>query len=202
MEHLVVYSPLLIKKALRKRKPKLIWVRKRREPPVGVVHRNDTLYFKKPGGGVFAKGRVTHVKDYLKNGRYYVELLVSRLVVFEAPFPIIKRDRRSWVVCTPLIDGNQQHLIPLPSPTLEQILKAIKSHYPILPSRNQVNEAIAFFGETMVEGKNNSSVGTLFLVAMLASIKNNVDLHKELAELLVKHPSKVFPLSIFRGERK
>lgn len=196
----MVYSPGVLKKALKKHKPKLVWVRKRRESPVGMVKKNDVLYFKKPGGGVFGKARVKKVKDYLKGGKYYVELVISRPMIFGFSFPILKRDRRSWVPCSSGDDVNQQMLLSLPSPTLEQIKKAVEKHYRSLPSKNQMEEALQFFSERGNGSIDN--VGAIFLLSIIYAIKHNIDLQGQLRVLLAKNPSKVFPLSIFRGDKK
>jgi len=200
MNHLVIYSERELNKIRKKRRARLIWVRKRREPPVAVVAKGDKLYFKSPGGGVFAWTKVTSVKDQLKNGRYVVTLGINRPHIFSVSFPVLKRDRRSWVVCSASDNINQQQLITLPSPTLEEIEKAIRKHYRKLPSKKEILQAIKFFAQNAddEEEKNNSAI--LFLLAIIIALKNDTNLYQALKPLLNQHPTKVFPLSIFRGK--
>lgn len=198
MEHLVVYSEREVNKLRRKRRAKFVWARKRREPPVGAVKAGDMIYFKSPGGGVFAKAKVLNVKDFLKGGRYYVNIGISKPQFFSRPFAIIKRDRRSWVVCNGKNNINQQALIALPSPTLADCVKAVKNHYRVLPVGKDVLETLEHLAAA---GKKVEQLaGILFLLAIIASEKNNLDLQNELRHLLGKHPEKVTPLAIFRGK--
>lgn len=198
MDHLVVYPRRELNKLRKKRRARLVWVRKRREPPVGVVNKGDHLYFKGPGAGVIGLARVLKVKDYLKEGRYTVSIFISRPVFFAKPFSIIKRDRRSWVVCNSKNNLNQQPLLPLPSPTVDDCIKAVKNHYRGLPGNKQIFETINYLSLSKDVAKQSS--GILFLLAIIAAEKNDVNLQEELRHLLAQQPEKVSPLAIFRGK--
>ena len=198
MDHLVVYHQRELNKLRKKRRARLVWVRKRREPPVGVVNKGDLLYFKGPGGGVIGLARVLSVKDFLKGGRYTVSIGITKPKFFLKPFSIIKRDRRSWVVCSNKNNLNQQPLLPLPSPTVADCIKAVKNHYRVLPGNKQIFETINYLSEIKDVAKQSS--GLLFLLAIISAEKNGVDLQEELRHLLSQQPEKVSPLAIFRGK--
>jgi len=198
MDHLVVYSEKELNKLRKKRRPRLVWVRKRREPPVGVVNKGDLLYFKGPGGRVIGLARVLNVKDFLKGGRYTVSLGITKPRFFSKPFSILKRDRRSWVVCNNKNNVNQQPLLPLPSPTIVDCVKAVKNHYRRMPGNMLVLETIKYLSEIKDVAKQSS--GLLFLLAIIAAEKNGIDLQNELRHLLAQQPEKVSPLAIFRGK--
>lgn len=198
MDHLVVLQKKELNKIRKKRQGRLVWVRKRREPPVGVVRKGDQLFFKSPGGGVFGWTRVTSVKDQLKGGRYFVSLGIIKPRVFPIPFPIVKRDRRSWVTCQANHNLNQQQLMPLPSPTLEEIERAIRKHYHSFPSKKEIIAAIRYSASEVAADKNISA--TLFLLVLMFAFKNEINLQQNLKDLLNHQPIKVFPLSVFRGK--
>jgi hypothetical protein len=198
MDHLVVYPEREINKLCKKRHARIVWVRKRREPPVGVVTKGDLLYFKGSGGGVVGIARVLNVKDFLRGGRYLVSLRISKPRLFKTPFSVIKRDRRSWVVCNSKNNDNQQPLFALLSPTLADCIKAVKNHYRGLPGNKIILEAVQYLSENKNVAKQSS--GLLFLLAIISAEKNGIDLQDELRRLLAKQPERVFPLAIFRGK--
>ena len=198
MDHLVAYTERELNKLRKKRRAKIVWVRKRKEPPVGMVSKGDSLYFKSPGGGVLGWARVLGVKDVLKMGRYNVVISITKPRVFRHAYSVLKRDRRSWVVCNNKNIVNQQPLIPLPSPTLADCINAVKNHYRGLPGNKQIFEVIQHLSEIKDVAKQSS--GILFLLAIISAEKNGIDLQDELRRLLAKQPEKVFPLAIFRGK--
>lgn len=198
MDHLVVFSELELNKLRKKRRAVMVWTRKRREPPVASVKKGDLLYFKSSGGGVFSWTKVLNVKDFLKNGRYVVRIGMTRPRIFKTPFSVIKRDRRSWVVCGDKNLANQQFLLPLPSPTLADCVRAVKKHYRALPGNREIFETVRHILEMKDATKQMS--GLLFLLATLSAEKNNIDLQNELRSLLAQQPERVFPLAIFRGK--
>ncbi|MDO8512014.1 MAG: hypothetical protein Q7S57_01975 [bacterium] len=198
MDHLVVYPERELNKLCKKRRARIVWVRKRREPPVGVVNKGDLLYFKGSGGGVVGLARVLKVKDFLRGGRYVVSLGISKPRVFKMPFSVIKRDRRSWVVCNSKNNIDQQPLFALQSPTLADCIKAVKSHYRGLPGNKLVLETVQYLSENKDVAKQSS--GLLFLLAIILAEKNGIDLQEELRHLLAKQSEKVSPLAVFRGK--
>lgn len=198
MDHLVVYPKRELSKLCKKRRARIVWVRKRREPPVGVVNKGDLLYFKGSGDGVIGLARVLNVKDFLRGGRYIVSLSISKPRLFKTPFSVIKRDRRSWVVCNSKNNINQQPLFPLLSLTLADCIKAVKSHYRGLPGNKLILQTIRHLSENKDVAKQSS--GLLFLLAIIASEKNGIDLQEELRHLLAQQPEKVSPLAVFRGK--
>ncbi len=200
MEHLVVLPERALRRLVRRRTPVLIWTRRRREPPVGAVHTSDILFFKTPGGDVLARAEVGAIRERADRGKYVVRLRLRRAELLLAPFPIVKRDRRSWVVCVPPSPRAQQRLLSLPEPALTDLLQAVSRTYRRLPSARTIERAAV----VLLEGHVPSSreLAGLALLVLLLAVRRNVSLGDELAALLREQvPSRVMPLAVFRKRR-
>lgn len=195
----MVYSKPATKKVFKLKQPKIIWFRKRRETPVGKVSKGDILYFKEPGGDVFARAKVSLVKETFKKGKYYVDLKLKQTELFSFPFKIYKKDRRAWIVCSPVANFDQQSLISLPSPTLEQLENAILKHLKKVPSKKEIEKAFRAVVNNKFEYPKH--VGTLFMLAILLSKKSQVSLKDAQKEMLKHFPSSVYPFVVFSSKK-
>jgi len=198
MDHLVVYSRPAVKKVFRLKRPRIIWFRKRKEAPVGFVNKGDVLYFKEPGGDVFGKAQVSSVKETFKKGKYFVDMKLKRTEVFSFPFSVFKKDRRAWIVCNSPANFNQQQLISMPSPTLEQLENSLTKHLKKLPTKKEIEKA--FRSVTNNNFEYPKDVGVLFVLSILLSMKSQVSLKDIQKEMLKYFPSSVYPFAIFRAK--
>lgn len=189
-EHLVVVSATTLRRLLRK--PVLTWVRRRREAPVGRVRIGDRVFLKGPGGLVAASGAVARVREARKGGRYVLTIRFRGLRRLPVPFPVVKRDRRSWVVCAPPLDANQQRLLAASSPSIPDLLRAARATHQRLPSPRKARALLAALA------RQPRADGTLLLwLAMLAAAPESDRAADVLLGYLRKPASAVVPFAVF-----
>ena len=189
-EHLVVVSSLTLKRLLHR--PTLTWMRRRREAPVGRVRAGDHVFFKGPGGLVTTSGTVARVQEARKGGRYVLTLRFRGLKKLSVPFPVVKRDRRSWVVCSPPMDASQQRLLIGSAPTVHDLLRAVRTTRRRLPSPRVARALLASFA------REPRSEGALILwLAMLIAAPEADRVTEVLREYVRKPASTVVPFAVF-----
>lgn len=189
-EHLVVVSPRTLRRLLR-RSP-LVWTRRRREVPVGRVHAGDTVFFKHAGRPVSAVGTVARVREARVGRRYVLTLKLRKVRKLFAPFPVVKRDRRSWVVCAAGADPRQQRLLGAASPTIADLLHGLRARRGRLPGRRAVRELLAATAR-----QPSADTGILLWLSLFAAAAEDADFGEVLRGYLQKPSSRVFPFAVF-----
>ncbi|MDP3685739.1 MAG: hypothetical protein Q8R32_02815 [bacterium] len=189
-EHLAVVSSRTLRRLLRTKL--LTWTRRRREAPIGRVHAGDQVFFKHAGRWVIAAGTVAGVREARQGGRYVLALKFRQLRKLSVPFPIVKRDRRSWVVCASSDDPRQQRLLSVASPTVAELLQATGTRRARLSSRRAVRTLLAAYAR-----QPETDAGLLVWLAFLAASGNEEDLGEVLRAYIRKPSSRVFPFAVF-----
>lgn len=201
-EHLVVLPEDAIRALAARRRPTLAWSRRRREPPVGAVRAGDTLFFKVPGGDVIARAAVAAVAGEAAGGKIVVRMRLKNPTILVQAFPVVKHDRRSWVVCAARRRGSQQSLLAFPDPTLADVLRAVSRHVGALPARRDIERALRAHAAGRAWRRDP---GVLLVIAALVAIADGVTLTAALEDVLRAVPVGVFPLAVFspraRGRR-
>jgi hypothetical protein len=195
MEHLVILPERVVRRLFRQRIPRLTWFRRRREPPVGVVRARDRLFLKVPGGDVVASASVTRVTEEFHGGRYAIRIRLRKPERFSIPFPVVKRDRRSWVVCAGDRDTPQQPLFAPPGLTLESLTSAVRRHQKILPSQREIERSLRSLLSQKIDPSRD--VGVLLILGILLALKKDVPFPDTLRHLLRRAPQRVYPLAVF-----
>ncbi|TSC72754.1 MAG: hypothetical protein G01um101438_471 [Parcubacteria group bacterium Gr01-1014_38] len=188
-EHLAVVSPRTLRRLLRTKV--LTWTRRRREAPVGRVHIGDQVFFKYAGQRVIAAGTVARVKEGRAGGRYALTLRFRQFRKLPVAFPIVKRDRRSWVVCAS-DDPRQQRLLRAAALTITELLQAIRTRHSRLPSRQAVRKLLAAYAT-----QPGTDASLLVWLALLAAAPGSGELDDVLRGFLRKPTRRVFPLAVF-----
>lgn len=189
-EHLVVVSPHTLRRVFRRRE--LTWSRRRREIPVGRVHAGETVFFKHAGRPVHAMGGVARVREARIKGRYVLTITFRRLQKLPVPFPIVKRDRRSWVICSSTEDPQQQRLLGAPSHTIAELLQSIRMRRRRFPSPRTIRTLLSAYARQPAAG-----AGLLVWLALLAASAEDDDLDERLRRYIKKPSSRVFPFAVF-----
>lgn len=189
-EHLAVVSPRTLQRVFRRRE--LTWSRRRREIPVGRVHVGEAIFFKYAGGPVHAVGTVARVREARVKGRYVLTIALRRLQKLPVPFPIVKRDRRSWVVCASPDDPQQQRLLGTPSQTIAELLQGIRTRRRRVPPQRTVRALLSAYAR-----QPSTDAGLLVWLALLAASMQNDDLDERLRRYIKKPSSRVFPFAVF-----
>lgn len=189
-EHLAVVSPRTLRRFLRTKV--LTWTRRRREAPIGRVHVGDRVFFKHAGRWVIAAGTVGRVKEERVGERYALTLQFRQLRKLPVAFPIVKRDRRSWVVCASSDDPRQQQLLRATSLTIAELLQAIRARRSRLPSRQTVRKLLA---ASTRHPKADARV--LVWLALIAAAVESDDPDEALRDFLKKPARRVFPFAVF-----
>lgn len=187
-EHLAVISQRTLRQLLRTKN--LAWTRRRREAPVGRVHVGDAVFFKHAGRWVVAAGTVARVREQRAGGRYLLALKFRTLHRLRVPFPIVKRDRRSWVVCATTSDPGQQHLLGSSSPTLTQLLEGVRGRRRLSPQA--VRKLLAAYA-----GQPGTETHLLMWLALLAVATDSDNLDEALRGYFKKPSQGVFPFAVF-----
>lgn len=196
-EHLVVLPERALRRLLRARRPVLSWTRRRREPPVGAVARGDRIFFKSSGGPVRATTSVARIKETLKRGRYTVRLGLRHIEALPVPFPIVKRDRRSWVTCTPPPDHQQRLFVPS-ALTVSTLVASLQRRYRPLPSVTAIRQALhALLART----PTSSEADLVILLGLLLGLRQRTDLSALLEQRLRSSDDAIYPLAVFRPTR-
>lgn len=189
-EHLAIVSQKTLRRVLRR--PVLTWSRRRREAPIGRVRKGDLVFLKTPGGAVVASGRVSRVKEERRGGSYFVHLRFRDFGRLAVPFPVVKRDRRSWVTCAPPLDAAQQRLLAARAPTVKDLLQAVHAGRRRLPSRRVVTRILSQL--TRQQRTEGSLLLWLALLAMLSETDSALDAVTEYAK---KPARRVVPFAVF-----
>lgn len=189
-EHLVVVSPHTLRRVFRRRE--LTWSRRRREIPVGRVHAGEAIFFKHAGRPVHAVGAVARVREARVKGRYVLTITLRRLRKLPVPFPIVKRDRRSWVVCASRDDPQQQRLLGVPSQTIAELLQGIRTRRRRLPSQRTVRALLSAYARGP-----STDASLLVWLSLLAASAENDDLDERLRRYVKKPSSRIFPFAVF-----
>lgn len=189
-EHLAIVNARELRRLLRR--PVLVWKRRRREAPVGRVRAHDRVYFKTPGGPVAASGTVSRVREERTAGTYVLHVRLRGLKKLAVPFPVLKRDRRSWVVCAPPTDARQQKLLATPAPSVKDLLRAVHAGRRRLPSRRAVTKLLAHLAH------QQRSEGSLLLWLALLAVLQEGDSALDAVQEYVKKPARhVVPFAVF-----
>lgn len=189
-DHLAIVSSKTLRQLLRR--PTLTWKRRRREAPVGRVHVRDRVFFKLPGGPVAATADVGAVRQEKQGVTYLLTLRFRGVKRLPVPFPILKRDRRSWIVCASSPDARQQRLLSPPSLSLEQLLREMQRTRRALPSRRSMIRLLASWA------RQPKSEGVLLLwLALLACSRDAERSVEDLRSLFKRPPLRVVPFAVF-----
>lgn len=189
-EHLAIVAVPALRRLLRRRA--LTWKRRRREAPVGRVRPADRVFFKDPGGPVLASGIVSRVREERRGGQYLLHLRFRELRKLSVPFPIVKRDRRSWVVCAPPRDARQQRLLATPPPSVRDLLRAVHAGRRRLPSRRTVADLLAHLA------RQRRTEGSLLLWLAFLTALSEGDSAVEALQEYAKRPARhVVPFAVF-----
>lgn len=188
-------SSAALRKLRRQRRSVLPWTRTRREAPIGMVARGDRLAFKRSGGPVVARATVARVYETLVRGRYHLRVTLRQFAMLPIPFHVVKRDRRSWVICDETDDARQQALFTTPALSVEDIETLLRSRYRRLPSRRALDDACRAILADMRDARASA---TLVLLSVLHALRTTDHLPADLRRLLRGHPSWVYPLAVFR----
>lgn len=189
-EHLAIVAAPALRRLLRKRT--LSWKRRRREAPIGRVRQGDRVFVKTPGGPVLASGLVTRVREERKGREYLLHLRFRDLRKIPVPFPVVKRDRRSWVVCAPPRDARQQALIAPPPPSVRDLLRAVHAGRRRVPSRRTVTKLLAHLA------RQHRAEGSMLLwLAFLAVLSEGDGVADALQEYAHKPARHVVPFAVF-----
>lgn len=189
-EHLAIVAAPALRRLLRKRT--LSWKRRRREAPIGRVRQGDRVFVKTPGGPVLASGLVTKVREERKGREYLLYLHFRGLRKIPVPFPVVKRDRRSWVVCAPPRDARQQALITTPPPSVRDLLRAVHAGRRRVPSRRTVTKLLAHLA------RQHRAEGSMLLwLAFLAVLSEGDGVADALQEYAHKPARHVVPFAVF-----
>lgn len=199
-DHLVVLPRAALRKLSAQKKHVLTWRRWKREAPVGVVQRGDTISFKESGGLVMAQATVARVSERLRQGMFEVRLTLRGYRMLRIPFPVYKRDRRSWIVCAATRDERQQALLTSSSPSVAQLRTAVERHMKRLPSASALHRALHTAVTSPSEKRHTS--GLIFFLLLLLSIREDVELPDDLAVFLTSSPTRVFPFATFSSRKK
>lgn len=189
-EHLAIVARPTLKRLVRTRA--LTWKRRRREAPIGRVRPHDRVFFKDPGGPVLASGIVSRVREERRGRQYVLTLRFRGVRKLPVPFPVVKRDRRSWVICAPPTDARQQRLLATPSPSVRDLLRAVHAGRRRVPSRRSVTAILAHLAR---QGRAEGSL--LLWLAFLAALSEGdgvVDAVQEYAKKPARH---VVPFAVF-----
>ncbi len=189
-EHLAILSSRTLRRLYRK--PILRWSRRRREAPIGRVRTGDLIHVKVPSGLVVARGTVSSVREEKIGGTYVLSLQLRRFQKLRTPFPIEKHDRRSWVVCAPSDDAQQQRLLVASPPTIEDLLRVMRTTRRRLPSRCAVRIQLAALARTA------GTDGSLLLwLALLAEASAAGTVSQALRDYARKPARGVVPFAVF-----
>jgi hypothetical protein len=189
-EHLAVVSPKTLRGLLRR--PVLTWNRRRREAPIGRVRKGELVFLKTPGGAVVASGRVSRCTEERRGGRYVLHLRFRDFERLAVPFPVVKRDRRSWVTCAPPRDAAQQRLLAARAPTLKELLQAVHAGRRRLPTRRQAARILA-----QVALQQRAEGSLLLWLALLAVLQEADHALDAVTEYARKPPRRVVPFAVF-----
>lgn len=174
------------------RKRTLTWKRRRREAPIGRVRRADRVFVKTPGGPVLASGIVTRAREERRGRQYFLHLRFRGMQKLPVPFPVVKRDRRSWVVCAPPRDIRQQPLITTPPPSMRDMLRAVHAGRRRPPSRRAVTKLLAHLA------RQHRTEGSMLLwVAFLAALSEGDGVVEAVHEYAQKPARHVVPFAVF-----
>lgn len=189
-EHLAVLSARTLNRLLRQRV--LVFGRRRREAPIGRLSTGDRVFFKLPGGPVMAEGTVSRMREGRAGGRYVLTARFRRLRKLAVPFPVVKHDRRSWVVCSAKVDERQQTLITPRVLTVRELLQAVHAGHRRLPSRRAVTRLLA------QSARQHRIDGSMVLwLALLAAIDNPEHIVDTILEYTKKPARRVVPFAVF-----
>lgn len=190
-EHLAIVSAPTLRGLLRRRT--MTWKRRRRDAPIGRVRPSDRVFFKLPGGPVVATSVVSRVREERRGGRYMLTLRFRVLHKLTVPFPVLKRDRRSWIVCAPPPDERQQRLLAGPDVTLRGLLRAVHAGgQRRLPSRRAATALLARLA------RQRKAEGSLLLwLALLAALSEGDRLVEVVQDFSRKPARRVVPFALF-----
>lgn len=189
-EHLAILPQAALRRALRR--TSLTWRSRRRSAPVGRVQKQDRVFFKLPGGPVVASGVVSRVTESRAAGKYVLALRFRGLRKLPVPFPVVKRDRRSWVVCAPPRDARQQRLLPVPEIGVPDLLRAVHAGRRRLPSRRVLLRLLARLA------RQRRAEGSLLLWLALLTAASEGNQPLELVAEYARKPARhVVPFAVF-----
>lgn len=189
-EHLAIVSGKTLRSLLRRRS--LTWSRHRREAPIGRVRKGDLVFFKAPGGAVVASGRIARLQETRRGGRYVLSLRFRGLDKLAVPFPVVKRDRRSWVVCALPADRAQQRLLAARAPTVRELLQAVHAGRRRLPSRRMVRRILA-----QLTRQQRTEGSLLLWLALLAILQESDSALDAVTEYARRPARRVVPFAVF-----
>lgn len=174
------------------RRPVLTWKRRRREAPVGRVRVGEVAFVKLSGGPVVAKGAFSKVREERRGGQYVLTLRLRGFRRLSVPFPVVKRDRRSWVVCALPPDADQQRLLAVAEPTLSSLLPSGRGTARRGLGPRLARQLLAAFAR---EPRTDASL--LVWLALLASRPESGRLSDTLAAYARKPARRVVPFAVF-----
>lgn len=151
---------------------------------------------KLPGGLVVSVGTVGRVREERREGQYILTLKLRRFERLAVPFPVIKRDRRSWVVCARSSDDRQLRLLAERVLSVPDFLKRLQDFWKPLPSRRALRSLLAALARDP-----SSGAPLLLWLAFLVAAHESEGTPAAL-EACLKRPSySVFPFAAFSRVR-
>lgn len=189
-EHLAILPRTALRKVLRR--STLTWKARRRTAPIGRVRPQDRVFFKHPGGPVVASGTVARAAEGRAAGKYVLTLRFRGLRKLPVPFPVVKRDRRSWVVCAPPKDTRQQSLMVLPEPSVSDFLRSVHAGRRRLPSSRALLKLLS-----RVARQHRAEGSLLLWLAFLTAASEDGRPLELLAEYVRKPARHVVPFAVF-----
>lgn len=161
---------------------------------MGSVGKKDKLFFKEPGGGVFATAKISSLKESVEGKTFVTTFYLKKPDFLKTPFPVNKRDRRVWVACLMSLSKGQQELIVPRELTLRELGEKTRKRYQNGLTKKDIAGAITFLTNKKTD---DNSAALLLILAFLMSNGSDADLQRDVLKILSGKTGKVNPLTIF-----